>query len=98
MLQIAECTRRYAASQLGNGHGPAEARESALFVAAELELAADTLRRLTRLSVAERRVLAVQLVGLGWSRHRVAVQLGVSDSAVRGLAPVPVPDSTAGDS
>ena len=96
-LQIAECTCAYAASQLGNGLGPEEARETAVFVASELELVADTLRRLTRLSVAERRRLAVQLVGLGWSKHRVAVQLGVSDSAVRGWLRSRS-NSTAGDS
>jgi transposase len=84
ILQISEATCRYGASQLLNGLGPAEARETAVFVAGELELAAAALRRLTRLSGPERRARAVQLVGLGWSRHQVAVRLGVSDSAVRG--------------
>jgi hypothetical protein len=84
MLEVAGATCRYAAGQLGNGLGPEEARQTAVFVAGELELTAAALRRLTRLSGPERRVLAVQLVGLGWSKHRVAVQLGVSDSAVRG--------------
>ena len=72
-----------------------------MFVASELELVADTLRRLTRLSVAERRVLAFKLVTLGWSKHRVAVQLGVSDSAVRagsGPGPRSPYDSAGGDS
>ena len=84
ILQIGEATCRYGASQLLNGLGAEEAREVAVFVAGELELTAAALRRLTRLSGPERRRLAVQLVRLGWSKHRVAVQLGVSDSAVRG--------------
>ncbi|HET6191695.1 MAG TPA: helix-turn-helix domain-containing protein [Trebonia sp.] len=102
ILQVAECTARYGAAQLFNGLGPVEARETALFVAEQLELTAAALRRLTRLSGPERRARAVQLVGLGWSRHQVAVQLGVSDSAVRGwLRSRPrsrsLSDSTAGD-
>lgn len=99
MLQIAECTTRYAASQLGNGLDPEQAREVAVFTAGELALVADALRRLTRLSGPERRARALQLVGLGWSKHRVAVQLGVSDSAVRGWcrSRPGLRDSTAGD-
>jgi transposase-like protein len=100
ILGVAECTARYGAAQLSNGLGPAEARETALFVAEQLELSAAALRRLTRLSGAERRARAVQLVGLGWSKHRVAVQLGVSDSAVRGWLRSrsrSLSDSTAGD-
>jgi DNA-directed RNA polymerase specialized sigma24 family protein len=84
ILRVSEATCGYAAGQLSNGLDPAEARETALFVAGELELAAAALRRLTRLSGPERRRLAVQLVGLGWSKHQAAVRLGVSDSAVRG--------------
>ena len=84
MLQIAECTCRYAAAQLGNGTGPAEARTTALFVAGELTVTAEALRRLTRLGPAERRVLAVQLAGLGWGRRQIAARLGVSERAVWG--------------
>ena len=84
VLRIAEATCRYAASQLGNGIDPAEARETAAFVAGELAVVAEALRRLTRLGPAERRVLARQLVGLGWSKQAVAVRLGVSDRTVRG--------------
>ncbi len=83
MLQIAECTCRYAAGQIGNGTGPAEARETALFVAGELVVVAEALRRLTRLGPAERRARAVQLVSLGWDKHRVAAQLGISDRTMR---------------
>jgi hypothetical protein len=101
-LQIAGKTCEYAASQLGNGLGPEEARRAAVFVAGELELTAAALRRLTRLSGPERRGLAVQLAGLGWSKHQIAVRLGVSDSAVRGWLrsrsrPRSLGDSTAGD-
>ena len=84
ILQISEATCRYGAAQLLNGLGPGEARDAALFVAGELELAAAALRKLTRLGPAERRRLAVQLVRLGWSKQAVAVQLGVSDRTVRG--------------
>jgi hypothetical protein len=84
MLQISEATCRYAGSALlANGTGPAEARATVLFVAGELELVAAGLRRLTRLSGAERRVLAVRLAALGWPTRRIAAQLGVSDRAVR---------------
>ena len=103
MLQIGEATCRYAASQLLNGLGPDEARETAVFVAGELELVAEALRRLTRLGPAERRERAVQLAGLGWSKPRVAVQFGVSAiarccGADLRSRPRPPGDSTAGDS
>ena len=101
MLQIGEATCRYGASQLLNGLGPEEARETAVFVAGELELLAEALRRLTRLGPAERRERAVQLVGLGWSRPRIARHLGVSERVLRNyLRPRPRSpgDSTAVDS
>ena len=84
MLRITEATARYAAVQLSNGIDPGEARATALFVAGELELMAESLRRLTRLGPAERRVLAVQLAGLGWSKRAIAARLGVSERAVWG--------------
>ena len=75
-----------------------QAREAAVECAAELAMIAETLRRLSRLSGPERRQRAVMLVGLGWSQHRVAVQLGVSDRAVRNyLSRSGRRDSTAGD-
>ena len=83
MLQIAECTCRYAASQLGNGIGPEQARDTAQFAAQELSAVADALRRLTRPSGPERRVLAVRLSGLGLPTTRIAQQLGVSERCVR---------------
>ena len=84
MLQIAEATCRYGASVLANGASPGEARAAAHEVAAELGLVAESLRRLTRLSPAERRQMARQLVAVGWSKQRIAAQLGVSDRTVRG--------------
>jgi DNA-directed RNA polymerase specialized sigma24 family protein len=83
MLQIGECTMRYAAVQLGNGISAAEARETALFVAGELTAMAEALRRLTRLGPDERRALAVQLAALGFTQRQIATRLGVSERAVR---------------
>lgn len=101
LLRIAECMCRYAASELGNGLGPAEARAAAAEAAGELAMVAESLRRLTRLGPAERRARAVQLAALGWSKHRVAVALGVSDRAVqaysRPRSPAGPGNSTAGD-
>jgi hypothetical protein len=84
VLRIVECTARYGASQLANGIGPGEAREVAVFVAGELELVAEALRRLTRLEAGERRVMAVKLAGLGFGRREIAARLGVSERAVFG--------------
>jgi len=83
MLAIAEATCRYSAVRLGNGIGPEEARQTALFVAGELELVAGALRRLTRLDGPQRRARAVQLAQLGFPTRQIAAQLGVSDRAVR---------------
>jgi hypothetical protein len=83
MLQVAECTCRYGAVQLGNGIGPAEARETALFIAGELEVMAAALRRAVQLRPAERRVMARQLAGLGWPTRRIAAQVGVTPRAIR---------------
>jgi hypothetical protein len=82
MLAIVECTARYGASALGDGMSPAEAREVALFIAGELELMAEALRRLTRLEPDDRRELARQLARLGWSRRAIAARIGVSERAV----------------
>ena len=84
MLRISAATCTYAASQIGNGTSPDEARATALFVAGELELMAEALRRLTRLDAAGRRVLATQLAALGWTRRQIAARLGVSERAVWG--------------
>jgi hypothetical protein len=83
LLQITECTARYAASQLGNGASPEEARATALFVAGELAETAAALRRLTRLGPAERRALAAQLAALGMGPARIAARLGVSERCAR---------------
>jgi DNA-binding NarL/FixJ family response regulator len=83
LLNIAEAGCRYSASVLANGAGPAEARGVAVEMAAELSMVAEALRRLTRLGPAERRVRAAELVGAGWTRRQAAVQLGISERAVR---------------
>ncbi len=80
VLAITEATARYAASQLADGIGPAEARQTALFVAGELETAAVALRRLTlaRADAAQRRALAVELVDQGLTQRQAAAVVGVS--------------------
>ena len=82
MLRITEATCRYAAVQLGNGAGRDEARETALFVAGELTVVAEALRRLTRLRPDERRALARQLDGRGCPRRQIADRLGISERSV----------------
>ena len=82
-LRLAEAVARYAADQLANGLAPEEARAAAIDAAGELAEMAALLRKLTRLGPAERRELALELGGLGWDKHRIAVRLGLSDSAVR---------------
>ena len=82
-LAIGECACRYAASQLANGVGPAEARELVLEMAAELTAVAAVLRRAAWLTVAERRALAVLMAGRGMPTRQIADRLGVSDRSVR---------------
>lgn len=78
-LRLAAAVAGYAAAQLANGIGPAEARRAVVDAAIELETAAGNLRRLARLSLspAERRALAVQLVADGWSQARAAELSGI---------------------
>ena len=83
LLAIAECGCRYAAGQLANGIGPAEARGVAGEMAAELSVVARELRRLTRMGPDERRAQARHLAALGWPTGRIAMQLGVCDRTVR---------------
>jgi DNA-binding NarL/FixJ family response regulator len=82
-LQIGECTCRYAASQLANGIGPAEAQDLVLEMAAELTAVVAIMRRAAWLSTADRRALAVRLRGLGLPTKQIADRLGVSDRSVR---------------
>ena len=82
-LQIAEATCRYGTTQLnGSGIGPEEARLTALEVAGELTAVADILRRVVRLTRGERRKQAALLTSRGWSRRKVADQLGCSERTV----------------
>jgi hypothetical protein len=83
LLNVAGGTLHYAVRQLGNGLSPEEARTVALESAAVLAETADALRRLTRLSGAERRRLARQLAALGVPTRRIAAQVGVSERSVR---------------
>ena len=78
-LRLAEAVARYAADQMANGLAPEQARAAAIDAAGELAELAALLRKLTRLGPAERRELALELGGLGWDKHRIAVRLGLSD-------------------
>jgi hypothetical protein len=85
VLRLAESVAGYAAAQLGDGLGPAEARQAALDAAAELADVAGTLRRLARLDLdrAQRRALAVELAASGMSRRQIGRLIGVAESTVR---------------
>ena len=87
LLQITECTCRYARAQLGNGLGQEEATETGEFLAGELARAARSLRRLTRLSAAERRraergELAWKLRAEGLPVRVIAARLGVTHPTI----------------
>ena len=82
MLRISASTCTYASTQLANGTSPEQARQTALFVAGELVVMAEALRRLTRPTLAERKALARELTGLGWPARRVADRLGVHERTV----------------
>ena len=83
LLGIAECTCRYGASQLSNGASPAEAAATMAFVTGELAEVAAALRRLERLTPAQRQARAAQLTALGMTREEVGRRLGVSSKSVR---------------
>ena len=85
-LAVAEATIGYARRQLANGLTPKQVTQAALETAVLLEQSATALRRLTRLSVAQRRALAVHLATLGLPTQEIAWQLGVSDRAARNYA------------
>jgi hypothetical protein len=83
LLQITECTARYAASQAANGASPEEVRQTLLFTAGELVAVAEALRRAVRLSGPERRALALQMARFGTPTKVIADRLGVSGRSVR---------------
>jgi hypothetical protein len=78
LLRVTEATCAYAGRQLSNGIGPEEARRVGLDAAEELAEAARMLRRLTRLSAAERKAEAARLRALGFGTQAIADRLGVS--------------------
>jgi hypothetical protein len=82
-LRLAEATAGYAADQVSDGLSPGEARAAVLDAAGELAELAGLLRKLARPGPAERRQMARTLHALGWDKHRIAVRLGLSDSAVK---------------
>jgi DNA-binding CsgD family transcriptional regulator len=78
VLAITAAIAAYGAAAIGNGLGPEQARRAVVDTAAELEAAAASLRRLARLTAADRRALAVELGGDGVSQRQIARTLGVS--------------------
>jgi DNA-binding NarL/FixJ family response regulator len=82
-LRIGECACRYAASQLANGLGPAEAQELVLEMAGELTAVVAIMRRAAWLPAADRRAQAVRLRDLGLPTKAIADRLGVSPRSVR---------------
>lgn len=93
VLRVAEAAAGYAAGQIGNGLGPAQAWAAAIATAGELEAAARKLRQLTgrplspaevrSLDTASRRELAAELVASGLTRRQVAGRLAVHPRTVR---------------
>jgi DNA-binding NarL/FixJ family response regulator len=84
MLALVEWTARYGASTLANGASPAEASETCVFLAEQLEAMAVALRRMAAPDgPAERRAHARRLAALGRSRREIAGRLGISERSVR---------------
>ena len=85
-LRIAAASAEYASRAVADGLSPEAARQAALDAAAELEVIAGTLRRLTRprpdLDAAGRRALAVALAGRGLSQRQIAARVGRSERRV----------------
>ena len=86
VLRVGETVCGYAAAQLADGLSPEAARQAARDAAAELEVIAGTLRRLTRprpdLDAAGRRALAVELARRGLSHRQIAARVGRSERRV----------------
>jgi hypothetical protein len=82
-LRVGEAACAEAASILGNGVGPVEARRAAMEAAVELVAVAEALRRSVRLSRFERQRLARLWIGQGHlSARQVADRLGVGERTV----------------
>ena len=92
LLRIMACTCDYASERLSNGADPREAAETMEFTIGELAEVAAALRRLERLSPAQRRVRAAQLTRLGMSREEVGRRLGVSTKTVRNYLRAAAPE------
>jgi DNA-directed RNA polymerase specialized sigma24 family protein len=82
-LRVGEAVCADAASALGNGAGPTEAREVAWATAVELVEVAEALRRTIRPTRFERQWMAQQWAGRGLlSKRQIADRLGVSERTV----------------
>ena len=87
MLRLAEAAAGYAAGQVSNGLDPQAARQVTADAASELVALARVLRRLARLSPADRRreqraELARKLRGEGLPVRVIAARLGVTHPTV----------------
>ena len=85
MLRIVANTATYAAGQLADGIGPAEAAETAVFAAEQCEAMAVALRRMAEPpdGAAGRRDQARRLAALGVPQREIARRLGRSERSVR---------------
>jgi DNA-binding CsgD family transcriptional regulator len=77
-LRMAASMAAYAATQVGDGLTPAQARQALVEAAMELEAVAASVRRLARLRARERARLARLLAAQGHGTQEIATRLGVS--------------------
>jgi DNA-binding NarL/FixJ family response regulator len=82
LLRVVAATAGYASRQVADGLTPAQAAMATAEAAAELSAAADTLRRLSRLSLADRKRLAAEWTGAGLGKREIGRRLGVCERTV----------------
>jgi DNA-directed RNA polymerase specialized sigma24 family protein len=81
LLRLTAATAAYGAGQVGDGLGPAAARQAMVEAAAELEAVARELRILAR--ARDKPTAARRLAAQGWTQAQIAARLGVSERSVR---------------
>ena len=83
MLRLAALAAGYAAGQVSDGLGPAEAQCAVRQAAETLAEVVVELRRLAPLEPGERRAAAAEMAGLGIPRREISSRLGITESTVR---------------